>query len=50
MTYKIYKNIRLTISQPDFPTIAVGMDFTQFGIALIWISFIISGNNGNSSI
>nr|DAR60388.1 MAG TPA: hypothetical protein [Caudoviricetes sp.] len=42
MTCKIYKNIRLTISQPDFPMVAIGVDSTQFGIALIWVSFIIS--------
>lgn len=42
MTYTIYKNIKLTISAPDLPMLAIGMDSTQFGIALIWVSFIIS--------
>ncbi len=39
---KIYKNIKITVDRTDFPIIAVGVDSTMFGIALIWISFIIS--------
>ena len=42
MTHTIYKNIKLTVSAPDFLMLAIGMDSTQFGIALIWVSFIIS--------
>lgn len=36
------KKLKFTVSSPEFPMIAIGVDSTQFGIALIWVSFIIS--------